>query len=67
VSEPESLAIIPAGRDHRFRFDRPGRALFWMIDPAQLQSIADGEWGEPTVEILEACSSRSTSTKSIRP
>jgi hypothetical protein len=29
-----------------------------MIDPAQLRSIAEQEWGEPTVEILEACNVR---------
>ena len=58
VSEPGSLTIIPAGGDHWFRSDRPARALFWMIDPAQLRSIAEQEWGEPTVEILEACNVR---------
>ena len=58
ASEPGSLTIIPAGGDHWFRSDRPARALFWMIDPAQLRSIAEQEWGEPTVEILEACNVR---------
>jgi hypothetical protein len=29
-----------------------------MIDPARLRSIAEREWGEPTVEILEACNVR---------
>jgi hypothetical protein len=58
VSEPGSLTIIPAGGVHRFRSDRPARALFWMIDPAQLRSIAEREWGETTVEIREACNVR---------
>src|SRR5689334_22666285 len=44
-----------AGRvDHRLGTDRTTRALVWMIDSARLHSIAEREWGVPTVEILEA-------------
>jgi hypothetical protein len=60
VSEPGSLTVIPAGDDHRFRTDGTARALVWMIDPAHLRSLAERErgWGEPTVQILEACNTR---------
>src|SRR5579862_4169191 len=33
LSEPGSLAIIPAGGDHQFRTERPARWLHWEIEP----------------------------------
>jgi AraC family transcriptional regulator len=60
LSEPGSLTIIPAGDDHQFRTDRRIRALVWMVDPAWLQSVADGEWEThgSMVEVREAFNCR---------